>query len=74
MRLLKANADDSLSLITFLSRKVPSYAILSHTWETDNQEVTFQDLMNNVGYVRLATERYNFVENKPRKTVCNTSG
>lgn len=49
MRLLEANADGSFSLTTFPANKTPRYAILSHTWEADSQEVTFQDLMNGVG-------------------------
>jgi hypothetical protein len=49
MRLLKVNADGSFSLITYTGRRIPYYAILSHAWEADNQEVTFQDLANGVG-------------------------
>jgi hypothetical protein len=46
MRLLEANADGSFSLTTFIGNNIPSYAILSHTWEADNQEVTYQDLVS----------------------------
>ena len=50
MRLLQANPDGTFSLTTFLPSKIPSrYAILSHTWEADDQEVTFKDLMNGEG-------------------------
>jgi hypothetical protein len=28
---------------------IPSYAILSHTWEADHQEVTFQDMKSSTG-------------------------
>jgi len=28
---------------------VPRYAILSHTWGADTEEVTFEDLMNDTG-------------------------
>jgi ankyrin repeat protein len=46
MRLLNINADGSFSLTWFASARVPPYAILSHRWEADNQEVTLQDIKN----------------------------
>jgi ankyrin repeat protein len=46
MRLLNINADGSFSLTWFASARVPRYAILSHRWEADNQEVTLQDIRN----------------------------
>lgn len=49
MRLLNSNADGSFSLTSFIGNEVPNYAILSHTWEADEQEVTFQDMTNNLG-------------------------
>jgi hypothetical protein len=44
MRLLKCKSDDSFSLLDFTSREIPGYAILSHTWGADKEEITFQDL------------------------------
>jgi hypothetical protein len=42
MRLLERKADDALVLHDFSGKDVPAYAILSHTWHTDNkQEVNF---------------------------------
>jgi len=41
MRLLSINADGGFSLTSFAGNKIPSIAILSHTWEADDQEVTF---------------------------------
>jgi hypothetical protein len=49
MRLLSTNADGSFSLTSFTGNNIPSYAILSHTWEADNQEVSFQDVCNATG-------------------------
>jgi ankyrin repeat protein len=44
MRLLRLE-DDSFSLVEYLgSDKIPPYAILSHTWGSDHEEVTFGDL------------------------------
>ena len=48
MRLLKANADDSFALTWFTNDRIPRYAILSHRWEADNEEVTLQDLVSGV--------------------------
>jgi len=49
MRLLKSKSDGNFSLITVVGNKIPVYAILSHTWMADNQEVTFQDIVNQRG-------------------------
>ena len=58
MRLLSTNADGSFSLTHFIGNEIPSYAILSHTWEADDQEITYHDLINNLssskkGYRKL---------------------
>jgi hypothetical protein len=44
MRLLQLEGEDGLSLIRFLDNNIPPYAILSHTWGADDEEVTFEDL------------------------------
>jgi hypothetical protein len=44
MRLLKYEEDGELNIISFDDRAVPPYAILSHTWGEDAEEVTFADL------------------------------
>jgi Heterokaryon incompatibility protein (HET) len=50
MRLLKRNSAGQLSLTEdFPGDKIPPYAILSHTWGADTEEVTFQDLMHGTG-------------------------
>jgi hypothetical protein len=58
MRLLKVNDDGSLSLDTFSGQPVPPYAILSHTWGSDNEEVYIEDIAdgtgsNKIGYQKL---------------------
>jgi CubicO group peptidase (beta-lactamase class C family) len=45
MRLLKLDEKGELSLIEPRADKIPEYAILSHTWGADGEEVTFEDLM-----------------------------
>jgi hypothetical protein len=58
MRLLSVNVDGSFSLTAFIGDQIPSYAILSHRWEANNQEVTFQDLEKGIksgksGYTKI---------------------
>ena len=44
MRLLRLDEHDRLSLIKLDDDKLPPYAILSHTWGADDDEVTFDDV------------------------------
>lgn len=44
MRLLRAEDDGSFRLLEFFGNAIPQYAILSHTWGPDGDEVTYQDL------------------------------
>jgi len=67
MRLLKVNADGSFGLTTFIGNEIPSYAILSHTWETDNQEVTFNDLMSGTGRSKAGFKKIQFCGEQAQK-------
>jgi Heterokaryon incompatibility protein (HET) len=67
MRLLKLNANGSFSLTTFFGNIIPSYAILSHTWEADNQEVTFQDFMDGVGSSKVGYRKIQFCGEQAQK-------
>lgn len=60
MYLLEAHSDGTFSLTKFTSDSIPRYAILSHTWEADNQEVTFQDLANGVGSSKTGYRKIRF--------------
>ncbi|KAI1166261.1 HET-domain-containing protein [Nemania serpens] len=53
MRLLRLQADGTVSLVQFAGEKIPRYAILSHTWRADEQEVTFQDILNGEGKQKI---------------------
>jgi hypothetical protein len=44
MRLLQYSESDELSIHSFDDGNIPPYAILSHTWGPDGDEVTFEDL------------------------------
>src|ERR1700722_15706078 len=47
MRLLKLNDTAAFSLTKyFVSDDIPRYAILSHTWGADTEEVSFKDMMD----------------------------
>ncbi|RII15171.1 Heterokaryon incompatibility [Alternaria sp. MG1] len=52
MRLLQAvqqaNGETNFSLVEFID-DIPPYAILSHTWGADHEEVTFKDIYKGQG-------------------------
>jgi hypothetical protein len=57
MHLLKYGENGKLTITSFDDDKLPMYAILSHTWGTDTEEVTFADLvrdngMHEPGYIK----------------------
>jgi hypothetical protein len=59
MRLLRLEDDGEFSLVEYVGKNIPQYAILSHTWGADHEEVTFRDLTegtgkNKAGYCKLA--------------------
>ncbi|KAK5338400.1 Vegetative incompatibility protein HET-E-1, partial [Exophiala xenobiotica] len=58
MRLLKIADRGKLSFTDDLTTDIPPYAILSHTWGTDQEEVTFKDFIdrrakNKEGYTKI---------------------
>jgi hypothetical protein len=58
MRLLQLEHNGKFSLTEYVGKDVPPYAILSHTWGADDEEVTFRDLregtgQNKPGYIKL---------------------
>jgi hypothetical protein len=58
MRLLLDQGHGNLSLVEYYDDNVPPYAILSHTWGADSEEVTFKNLTegtgkNKTGYGKL---------------------
>jgi hypothetical protein len=46
MRLLRIENNGGFSLIERWGKDIPQYAILSHTWGPEDEEVTFKDLIN----------------------------
>jgi hypothetical protein len=58
MRLLRCSGYGAFGLTEFPGSEIPDYAVLSHTWGADNQEVTFRDLedansRSKAGYEKL---------------------
>jgi Heterokaryon incompatibility protein (HET) len=67
MRLLSTNDDGSFSLTSFTRNNIPSYAILSHTWGADNQELTFQDITNGSGRNKAGYRKIQFCGDQAKK-------
>ncbi|KAH8725319.1 heterokaryon incompatibility protein-domain-containing protein, partial [Phaeosphaeriaceae sp. PMI808] len=59
MRLLEYDEDGEL-IITSFDNEPPPYAILSHTWGVDKEEVTFADLVKGDGKARRGYEKIRF--------------
>lgn len=57
MHLLAYNEDDTISIKSFDDKPAPPYAILSHTWGPDNEEVTFADIVNSGGQGKAGYEK-----------------
>jgi hypothetical protein len=53
MRLLQLEDNGEFSLTEYIGKDVPPYAILSHTWGADDEEVTFRDLRDGTGKNKL---------------------
>ena len=60
MRLLRINSDGSFSLTWFVGNRIPRYAILSHRWEEDDQEVTLEDMSNGVASSKKGYKKIQF--------------
>jgi len=60
MHLLHVDSQGGLHQTKFMGNNTPSYAILSHTWEVDNQEVTFEDIINGVGRIKAGYGKIRF--------------
>jgi hypothetical protein len=60
MHLLRSCDTSEFNLFQFDDGVVPSYAILSHTWGRDTEEVTFEDLINGTGKNKLGYEKIRF--------------
>jgi hypothetical protein len=58
MRLLRLQNDGEYGLAQEFGKNIPHYAILSHTWGEDDEEVSFKDIKkrrrkNTSGYSKI---------------------
>jgi hypothetical protein len=60
MRLLRHDEDGQLTITSFDDNTIPRYAILSHTWGADAEEVTFADLAEGGGKHKSGYEKIRF--------------
>jgi hypothetical protein len=60
MRLLQLHDTDQFSLVEFIDDDVPQYAILSHTWGPDKEEVTFKDIVKGTGTSKAGYAKIRF--------------
>ncbi len=61
MRLLERNNAGEFSLTKDLvDDDIPRYAILSHTWGADSEEVTFEDVMKGTGKSKPGYDKIRF--------------
>tara|TARA_R110002003_G_scaffold1401_1_gene23038 strand:+ start:132 stop:716 length:585 start_codon:yes stop_codon:yes gene_type:complete len=60
MRLLQADDSGKLHLIEHAGRDTPPYAILSHTWGADGDEVTYKDIVGGEGTSKPGYRKLSF--------------
>jgi hypothetical protein len=68
MRLLERNSAGQLSLTKiFVGDNIPEYAILSHTWGSDIEEITYGDLINGTGKSKIGYGKIRFCGERARR-------
>ncbi|KAF2176924.1 WD40 repeat-like protein [Zopfia rhizophila CBS 207.26] len=67
MRLLRRCDTGDFTLTQVDDDSIPPYAILSHTWGADAEEVTFKDLTNDTGRDKPGYEKIRFCGEQARK-------
>lgn len=60
MRLLQLQDDGDFSLVEYVGNNIPPYAILSHTWGPDSDEITFRDLVEGRGKGKTGSRKLTF--------------
>jgi len=67
MRLLEFSNGKFCLTGDLLEQKVPKYAILSHTWGADTEEVTFRDVVDGIGENKTGWEKIRFCADQARR-------
>jgi len=60
MRLLRLEDDGNFSLVDVGSKSIPRYAILSHTWGPDHEEITYKDMVKGTGKSKAGYAKIQF--------------
>ncbi|KAJ4345916.1 uncharacterized protein N0V89_012052 [Didymosphaeria variabile] len=60
MRLLERKDDGGIRLTEFFGDAIPRYAILSHTWGADSDEVTFKDFIEGIAIAKAGYRKIQF--------------
>jgi hypothetical protein len=64
MRLLQLRDNGDFSLVEHVGKEIPPYAILSHTWGADKEEVSFKDLIEGIGKNKAGYRKLVFCANQ----------
>ena len=67
MRLLQRKDGGNYSLTEFIGDAIPRYAILSHTWDADHDEVTLADLEKGTGTSKAGYRKLQFCADQAAK-------
>jgi hypothetical protein len=67
MRLLRRQNDGGYRLTEFQNEDIPRYAILSHTWGADADEVNFKDLVEGGGRAKAGFKKIRFCGDQAAK-------
>ncbi len=74
MRLLKIDMHGHLRLTKDFTKETPPYAILSHTWGEDEDEVTFEDLKKSSWTGKQGCAKIHFCGTQARKDALDYFG
>jgi hypothetical protein len=74
MRLLNLDDSGRLGLTGPINRDVPEYAILSHTWGPDGEEVAYEDMVNGSGKDKPGYTKLRFAQSKYSVAAYDTHG
>jgi hypothetical protein len=67
MHLIERNNDNKFSVTKDFGDDIPWYAILSHTWGADTEEVTFKDLIDGTGIDKAGYNKIRFCGEQARR-------
>jgi hypothetical protein len=67
MRLLTLEDDGEFGFIERLGDQIPEYAVLSHTWGQDEDEVTYRDMTNGTGKDKAGYRKIHFCAKQAAK-------